>query len=248
MTLSIYFIVLVIVLGTLALGWSFYRRQQYKPAPERGRSSHSMPLPGKHTPALRTRLGSALVALSFAGLTLLLGPQPHALAASASPQIQTTLTAGQYLTNDHWLVAGPGTESSGGNYFALMQDDGNFVVYKGTGPTDNHGVVWATGTGGHPNTAWFAIMQGDGNFCVYHGTGPSNNLGALWCSGTNGSGATQARLDDDGNFIIGGPTKYTPSPVGPILNADTGTGYYEPYPIVWSSLSLINFGDTSWPA
>jgi hypothetical protein len=32
------------------------------------------------------------------------------------------------------------------SFFAIMQDDGNLCVYKGTGPADNHGGVWCSGT------------------------------------------------------------------------------------------------------
>ncbi len=182
MTPSIYFIVLVLVLGTLALGWSFYRRQQFKRAPEPGCTSRSVSLPGKRVTALRTRLCCALVALSFAGLTLLLGPQPHALAAVSHPLTNKgcCLVVNQYLSNDDYLSSCYGYDC----YFALMQDDGNFVLYKGTGPTDNHGAIWATGTGGHPNSAFFAILQSDNNFCIYKGTSPSDNHGVIWCTGS----------------------------------------------------------------
>ena len=36
----------------------------------------------------------------------------------------------------------------GGNYFLILQDDGNMCIYKGTGPTDNQGLIWATNTNG----------------------------------------------------------------------------------------------------
>lgn len=34
--------------------------------------------------------------------------------------------------------------ATGGQVFASMQDDGNFYVYKGTGPDDDQGFVWGT--------------------------------------------------------------------------------------------------------
>jgi hypothetical protein len=34
------------------------------------------------------------------------------------------------------------------NYFLILQDDGNVVIYRGTSPSDNQGVIWATGTNG----------------------------------------------------------------------------------------------------
>jgi len=35
-----------------------------------------------------------------------------------------------------------------GSYFLMLQDDGNMVVYKGTGPSDNQGVIWNSETNG----------------------------------------------------------------------------------------------------
>ena len=34
------------------------------------------------------------------------------------------------------------------NYFLILQDDGNMVIYLGSGPQDGHGAIWATGTNG----------------------------------------------------------------------------------------------------
>jgi hypothetical protein len=36
--------------------------------------------------------------------------------------------------------------ASQSNYFLILQDDGNMVVYKGTSPSDTQSVIWATGT------------------------------------------------------------------------------------------------------
>jgi hypothetical protein len=58
---------------------------------------------------------------------------------------------------------------------AVMQGDGNFVLYGGSG------AVWATGTHGNPGS--FIVVQNDGNTVIY---GPNGN--ALWASGTAGGG------------------------------------------------------------
>ena len=202
MTPTIYFIVLVIVLGTLALGWSFSRRQQFKRALEPDRSSYSMSLPGKQVTALRTRLGSALLALSFAGLTLLLSPQPHALAASAQKltNIGYVLNAGQYLTSGNYM------EAANGQYFAIMQSDGFFCVYRGSDPSNNLGKVWCVKNSALllPTGQYFAIMKSDGNFCTYEGTGPSHILSADWCSRNSAlpTGQYFATMQNDANFCI----------------------------------------------
>ena len=36
-------------------------------------------------------------------------------------------------------------------YFFIVQGDGNAVVYRGSGPSDNHGAMWASGTNGKNN-------------------------------------------------------------------------------------------------
>ena len=33
----------------------------------------------------------------------------------------------------------------------IVQGDGNAVVYRGSGPSDNHGAIWASGTNGKNN-------------------------------------------------------------------------------------------------
>jgi hypothetical protein len=35
--------------------------------------------------------------------------------------------------------------------FLILQDDGNMCIYKGSGPSDNQGIIWATGTNGKQN-------------------------------------------------------------------------------------------------
>ncbi|HWZ19428.1 MAG TPA: hypothetical protein VNW73_11570 [Ktedonobacteraceae bacterium] len=90
----------------------------------------------------------------------------------------SVLTAGQYLSTDDYLV------SDNGQYFAIMQGDGNFVLYRGSGPSHNLGYIWAISHTALPTGPYFAIMQNDGNFVVYKGTGPSNNLGFVWATNT----------------------------------------------------------------
>ncbi|MBI4661952.1 MAG: hypothetical protein HY735_24280 [Verrucomicrobia bacterium] len=105
------------------------------------------------------------------------------------------LAAGTYLRTGEYLL------SPSANCFAVLQGDGNLVVYKGSGPLNNLGYGW--GTGAHGNGAYFAIMQADGNFCVYRGTGPTDNHGLVWQSGTGGaSGNFFLSLQDDWNLVV----------------------------------------------
>ncbi len=95
------------------------------------------------------------------------------------------LVAGQRLNGGQCIV------SPHGQYFLLMNTDGNFFIYDwahGTG-------TWGPGTQGHPGA--YAIFQTDGNLVVYSAGGV-----ALWSSGTSGTNAERLNLEDDGRIII----------------------------------------------
>src|SRR5438045_734450 len=105
---------------------------------------------------------------------------------------------GSSLATNQSLNMGDFLVSPNGNYTAIMQDDGNFVVYQGTG---GH-AIWASGVvPGASNGPYHAIMQNDGNFVVYQGTGGH----AIWASGVipgAGNGPYNAVMRNDGNFVI----------------------------------------------
>ena len=86
------------------------------------------------------------------------------------------LTANQILSGDDYL------ESANGQYVALMQDDGNFVLYHVSSSGSFTNPYWSTGTGGIGQG--YAIMQNDGNFVLFHGT-PSNPGAFYWATDTN---------------------------------------------------------------
>ncbi|ROP49814.1 MULTISPECIES: hypothetical protein [unclassified Rathayibacter] len=92
------------------------------------------------------------------------------------------LESGQTLFADQQLTAGP--------EMAVMQADGNFVLY---GP---QGARWSTGTSGVGNRL---VMQTDGNAVVY-GDGES----VKWASGTAGNPGAELYLGGDG-LVIDGP-------------------------------------------
>jgi RHS repeat-associated protein len=104
---------------------------------------------------------------------------------SSSCSIGTYLVAGQMLPSGKCIV------SPHGQYFLLMNTDGNFFIYDwahGTG-------TWGPGTQGHPGA--YAIFQTDGNLVVYDVNGT-----ALWNSGTSGTNAERLDMNDDGRIII----------------------------------------------
>lgn len=113
------------------------------------------------------------------------------------------LSIGQFLEVNDYLV------SPGGKYFAIMQGDGNFVVYQGNGPHNQGKFVWGSvqAAGYKPkNGEYFAIMQSDGNFTQYNGT-PANRGSFVWGTVQVGGykpeeGAYFAIMQDDGNFVV----------------------------------------------
>jgi Clostridium epsilon toxin ETX/Bacillus mosquitocidal toxin MTX2 len=104
--------------------------------------------------------------------------------------------------NGEWLRENDYIQSASRLFFAVQQNNGEFCVYRGSGPEDRHGKLWGTGatsSGGE----FFAAQQGDGNFCVYKGTGPAVNRGFVWGSMKTGpAGDYFAILQDDGNFCV----------------------------------------------
>lgn len=96
------------------------------------------------------------------------------------------LPAGMTLKGSDYLL------SPNGQYSAVMQDDGNFVLYWGRWPDRLLGPMWASDTGGTSGVT--ATMQTDGNL-VLNGTS--------WSTGTGGkSGSLFAAMQDNGDFAL----------------------------------------------
>ena len=112
-------------------------------------------------------------------------------AASPGPFPSSSCSIGTYLVAGQILPSGKCIVSPHGQYFLLMNTDGNFFIYDwahGTG-------TWGPGTQGHPGA--YAIFQTDGNLVVYDVNGT-----ALWNSGTSGTNAERLDMNDDGRIII----------------------------------------------
>jgi hypothetical protein len=97
------------------------------------------------------------------------------------------LKAGQTLNTNQSL------ESHDGRYFAYMQADGNFVVYR----KSDMAVIWHTGTNG--SGADRIVMQTDGNLVLYTPDGRP-----VWWTGTaaNGGVANEFTVDDVGRAVV----------------------------------------------
>ncbi len=95
------------------------------------------------------------------------------------------------------LGVGEGLVSPSNLYFAVLQYDGNFVVYPvhdGADYGSNTLAEWSTQTGGQSSTSM--NMQTDGNFVLYaSGT-------AVWNSDTQLSSHDYVSMQDDGNLVV----------------------------------------------
>ncbi|PPH96905.1 hypothetical protein C5C95_13050 [Rathayibacter sp. AY1B7] len=123
-----------------------------------------------------------LVVYSASGRALWASDTPP---APPAPAVRDTLSSGNRLT------AGQLLRSSDGGSEAVMQGDGNLVVYS------RGSARWAAGTSGGGNRL---EMQSDGNAVVYAGSG-----GARWQSGTAGSPGSRMVMQNDGNLVIYSP-------------------------------------------
>ena len=111
------------------------------------------------------------------------------------------------LTPDSIWSQGPGLTtnqellSQNGTYWAVMQSDGDFVVYTG-----NYKALWASNTNGHGSSPFSLLMQSDGNVVVYANSSQcAANVAcaATWASNTNSKGSAPYVLvmQNDGNLV-----------------------------------------------
>jgi hypothetical protein len=146
------------------------------------------------------------------------------------------LKMGKIVTQGQYMVSASKT------FFAIMQTSGNFCHYRGSGPADNKGLIWCSGTGDGPGQPYYAAMQRDGNFCVRRGT-PTADRGSMWCTlGTSlpqGAGIEYyALIQDDSNFVI----------YADISAAVSTAGMIFPYTkfSAWNRIAAAEEGRSGW--
>lgn len=118
---------------------------------------------------------------------------------SCTSKNNTLLSKGQQLT------------SPDGKYFAIMQNDGNFVVYYKT-PVKNI-VIWAAYTQGNPG-AYLALQQ-DGNLVIYNSSSrwiwqskTSNRPFSDYILSLGNDGILRLRRKKDGRQLWSSPNNY----------------------------------------
>jgi hypothetical protein len=115
--------------------------------------------------------------------------------------VNDVLNAGSSL----WI--GGTLHSLDGRYSAVLQEDGNFVVYGPSGP------VWATNTTGMGATT--VAMQTSGNLVLSAGSQ------SVWSSGTSGTGSDAVALQNNGSLLVYGPQEPY-GPAGPAWSSPPG--------------------------
>jgi hypothetical protein len=106
------------------------------------------------------------------------------------------------------LTQGQKLVSGNGKFSAIMQSDGNFVVYMGTQ------AIWATNTNNKGRAPYRLAMQPDGNLVVYGSSDQDVTLPervcragsacvAIWATGLPGGKAPYTlQMQDDGNLVM----------------------------------------------
>src|SRR5690606_24993066 len=98
---------------------------------------------------------------------------------------------GDALTSDQELTTDQRLTSANGQYFLVLQGDGNLVLRQ----TSTGAALWSSKTNGSGAVRF--RLQSDGNLVLRDAAGK-----AVWCRQTNGSGAVKFTLQDDGNLVL----------------------------------------------
>ena len=137
---------------------------------------------GNHTVVITAQNGVGLPAQQTLTLRIASHTAPE---ISAGDRISSGTGAG-ILTENQKLV------SNNGRFEAVMQVDGNFVIYA-----ENRQPIWATGTNGVGLPPYKLAMQADGNLVLFASSG------VTWATGIRGGTAPYTLImRNDGNLVV----------------------------------------------
>ena len=102
-----------------------------------------------------------------------------------------------YLDMNGTLNEGSSLNSPNGYYRAVLQTDGNFVIYQAA-----YGQWWARWSDGMNNAYGtnHIVLQSDGNLVDYLW-----NNAPIWSTGTSGEGGIYLAMQSDGNLVLYNP-------------------------------------------
>lgn len=86
------------------------------------------------------------------------------------------------------------------SYFLILQDDGNMCIYLGSSPTDNQGLVWASGTNGKQQQSNPKMAAANNKFGQIWMPSGSALAPGEYLSSTNGN--LVLMMQSDGNLVL----------------------------------------------
>lgn len=104
----------------------------------------------------------------------------------------STVTGPFYLrlTSGQTLNTGDILNTPNAQFRAIVQSDGNFVLYNAA-----NAPLWHTATNGNPGAR--LVMQSDGNLVIYTTVNKP-----LWSTGTSGNAGSSLVMQSDGNLVL----------------------------------------------
>ena len=90
--------------------------------------------------------------------------------------------------------------NSNGNCFLILEDNGNMVIYRGTGPNDNQGLIWSTKTNGKQQQANPQMAASKGKYGKNWIASGSTLAAGDFISSKNGNLALV--MQSDGNLVL----------------------------------------------
>lgn len=148
-----------------------------------GGESGGIPIPGTPSSDNASFMNGGTCGVNWAGFSYY---DDYAMKALYSPAAYapSVLSSGQQLSQGQYI------RSDDGRFIAILQTDGNFVVYN------YNTALWDSGTYGNPSINR-CVMQTDGNLVLY-----DNNNVAHWDSGTWTYPGGNLVMQSDGNLVI----------------------------------------------
>jgi hypothetical protein len=105
-----------------------------------------------------------------------------------------------YTVGSGWSNAIYNVDSPDSYYYLILQDDGNMVIYRGTGPNDNQGLIWSSNTSSQkqqPNDNYKASKGKFGKNWINNGATMSSGD---WIGSTDGS--IYLLMQSNGNLTL----------------------------------------------
>jgi hypothetical protein len=99
-----------------------------------------------------------------------------------------------------WSNAVYNTTNPNSNYYLILQNDGNMCVYRGTGPTDNQGIIWSSNTNGQLQDSNPAYAAANGKYGKNWIASGSTLAAGDFVGSTSGNMALI--MQSDGNLVL----------------------------------------------